>query len=239
MKIKVSWVVGILVLAILSVSSVFFIQHSSFSKEKIITEKEFKKENQKLKNQLAAKDSEIVTLKKTNKENNDKLQEIENSSTSESQSSEPVQTNTENAPSTAESSKTTTNETVAPESIEGSSSVVDSAKSAVIDNAGKKVQPETIVEGTETLDTSEQDNLTIETYFNTKKNEIIERKKSQVQAWKANGDVNWSDDLINSSLAEFSNSFPPVYMYQSETVDVAKSMIDKDFQFKYDSQFIK
>ncbi|MCO6017445.1 hypothetical protein CKN86_11965 [Carnobacterium divergens] len=90
-----------------------------------------------------------------------------------------------------------------------------------------------IVSDSTTVDDSQSVIKEIENYYNLKRTETINKKRNQVMQWKINGEVNWSDELINSSLQDFENSLPTITSYRAETLEYAKVLIDKAFDDSY------
>ncbi|MDW5524647.1 hypothetical protein R6Z02_12885 [Carnobacterium maltaromaticum] len=235
MRIKIGWLIGLVVIVIISIGATLYVQHSSFAKDKEIMATNFGKKSKVLNEKINSKEKEINSLKEKQTENEDKIKKLEDQinslkGTTESSSS------TETSPETQQENTqvNATSEVPVQEKEETNKNAIASANTSTNQNSVSSPGVE------ENSDPTQAKNIEIENYFNTKKNEIVDKKKAQVLAWKNDGEVNWSDELINSSLTEFSNSFPPLFGYQSsESLDTIKTRIDKDFQDKYDYQLIK
>lgn len=78
-------------------------------------------------------------------------------------------------------------------------------------------------------------------YFEAVRSSTINNKREQVENWKINGEVTWSDELITTSLQTFTNELPTVdyYTHYTEDISTAKARIDKAFNDKFNYSFIK
>ncbi|EOH96348.1 hypothetical protein [Enterococcus pallens] len=89
------------------------------------------------------------------------------------------------------------------------------------------------------INESEQKIQNIDTYFATAKQNAIARKRDQVNTWKANGEVEWSDEIISSGLNDFANSLGDSSYYHMLSYEEAVSKIDSDMQLYHDIKMIK
>lgn len=231
--------ISVFVVMVISFGGTFYIQHQAFSEQKSTMKSNFDKEQKKTNQQLKDLQTKNSELEKTVKTTEEKLKKLEDEVGSLNENAESTNTPEVSSKHPQDNTPADTQGEVPVQETSGKDENVSATNSK---NTSASQNPTTHSNSNRgnNIDPTETKNLEIENYFNTKKNEIIEKKKAQVQAWKNSGEVNWSDDLISNSLNEFSNSFPPLFSYQSsESLDIIKSRIDKDFQNKFDYQFIK
>lgn len=99
MRIKIGWLIGVVVIVIISIGATLYLQHSSFAKDKEIMATNFGKKSKVLNEKINSKEKEINSLKEKQTENEDKIKKLEDEinslkNTTESSSS------TETAPET-------------------------------------------------------------------------------------------------------------------------------------------
>ncbi|WP_421000541.1 hypothetical protein ACOJIU_04160 [Carnobacterium maltaromaticum] len=99
MKIKIGWLIGLVVFVIISIGATLYVQHSSFARDKEIMATNFGKKSKVLNEKINSKEKEINSLKEKQTENEDKIKKLEDEinslkNTTESSSS------TETAPET-------------------------------------------------------------------------------------------------------------------------------------------
>ncbi len=99
MRIKIGWLIGLVVIVIISIGATLYVQHSSFAKDKEIMATNFGKKSKVLNEKINSKEKEINSLKEKQTENEDKIKKLEDEinslkNTTESSSS------TETAPET-------------------------------------------------------------------------------------------------------------------------------------------
>ncbi|MFS7199229.1 hypothetical protein AB6834_02490 [Carnobacterium divergens] len=176
--------------------------------KKILAEKKkLEVEKKKIENEQKAKQSELDRLKAEN-ESAESIQEPSDS-----------EENTDN-----ESEISTVN-----------NNIVDNkdVEKVTINDIPQRKGP--IVSDSTIVDDSQSVIKEIENYYNMKRTETINKKRNQVMQWKTTGEVNWSDELINSSLKDFENSLPTITPYRAETLEYAKVLIDKAFADSYNN----
>lgn len=83
----------------------------------------------------------------------------------------------------------------------------------------------------------------ISQYFNQQKSTFISKKREQIATWKANGEVNWSDEIVNNAMNEFISYLGEETYYTSQvnssSIQEVKNSIDKTFQHAYDTMIQK
>ncbi|OEG16147.1 hypothetical protein BCR25_18295 [Enterococcus termitis] len=83
----------------------------------------------------------------------------------------------------------------------------------------------------------------IVSYFDQQRALIINKKREQIQSWKDSGEVEWSDEIINSAFAEFESylgsSSDFTHLVGNSSQDYIKASIDKRFQHAFDTMIQK
>lgn len=98
MRIKIGWLIGLVVIVIISIGATLYVQHSSFAKDKEIMATNFGKKSKVLNEKINSKEKEINSLKEKQAENEDKIKKLEdeiNSLKNTTESSSSVETNPE------------------------------------------------------------------------------------------------------------------------------------------------
>lgn len=73
MRIKIGWLIGLVVIVIISIGATLYVQHSSFAKDKEIMATNFGKKNKVLNEKINSKEKEINSLKEKQTENEGKI----------------------------------------------------------------------------------------------------------------------------------------------------------------------
>ena len=111
------------------------------------------------------------------------------------------------------------------------------------EDSNSKIKKSTVENGAYGTTEYNENYNEIITYYTAKKAETIDKKRQQVNDWKANGEVNWSDEVISEGLIEMENSFYSgddyaIYV-ESQSVNEIKARIDNDADYIFNSHFQK
>ncbi|MGX7265308.1 DUF4950 domain-containing protein [Enterococcus crotali] len=83
----------------------------------------------------------------------------------------------------------------------------------------------------------------IEGYFKQQKEAIISKKRNQIAQWKANGEIDWTDETIDTSMYNFTTYLGYPYEFTQKvnelTIQDIKNSIDDQFQQAYDTMIQK
>lgn len=167
--------------------------------------------------------------KKTSQESKDK---IDSSIQSSSDSSVFVSPETSEEKIVAEDSVVSNNNQVQNQNQYNSQNSVEPAPSEPA--VTESYSPEAPAENSSDLKVQEVIN-----YFEVAKQNAIARKRDQINEWKANGEVNWSDEIISSGLTDFSNSLNDASLYYIYPYDEAVQRIDRDMQTAHEIRMVK
>lgn len=77
MRIKIGWLIGLVVIIIISIGATLYVQHSSFTKDKEIMATNFGKKSKVFNEKINSKEKEINSLKEKQTENEDKIKKLE------------------------------------------------------------------------------------------------------------------------------------------------------------------
>lgn len=77
MRIKIGWLIGLVVIVIISIGATLYVQHSSFEKDKEILATNFGKKSKILNEKINSKEKEISALKEKQAEKEDKIKKLE------------------------------------------------------------------------------------------------------------------------------------------------------------------
>ncbi|CAD5902375.1 hypothetical protein [Carnobacterium maltaromaticum] len=77
MRIKIGWLIGLVVIVIISIGATLYVQHSSFAKDKEIMATNFGKKSKVLNEKINSKEKEINSLKEKQADNEDKIKKLE------------------------------------------------------------------------------------------------------------------------------------------------------------------
>lgn len=99
MRIKIGWLIGLVVIVIISIGATLYVQHSSFAKDKEIMAINFGKKSKVLNEKINSKEKEINSLKEKQTENESKIKKLEDQINSLKGTTESLNS-TETAPET-------------------------------------------------------------------------------------------------------------------------------------------